>query len=900
MSNVYLHLDPSLREQKILAPSEEDGKLDIDIHNEDTFGSGAVEEDWECDHNQLVQLDFPKLDIKAQKKPVPNGHGKDMDAFTFGPLLSPSQLNDEDIELSNQQLAAAVEELVLNSDLDQDSIDPAIVSLRKQSLPSPSAIPGTSQHMAFPGLPQRFSNPNVTALFGNPPTLFDSDKMHHIWNETFQQNSQQAFQQQQHLQKLFPQAHNSNDQMKFSQVNSPDHSRANVSTPIILKAEDLEREMQASPPRVPSPLFGVSIPKRENGDFEDMQDRSLPARSISPVFGSPKPNYMPIGTPPKHMIMDMMHQLEQKSKDPTSPGSSPHLFGGSGQLQRPPPPPGIPPHQLPFFLQAPPPTGARLPGHMPLGVPPGAIRMMPPRAGMPFLSPDIMHRLGLRPQHPAVHSPIGSPRHFPSPPAHILGHGPTGPPVRMPPAGLIRPGMHRPIVGFGHNRPRMPGMDHPMRLGPGHLHPEHSKYVRLREQRRGRMDRRGYNNQQRMRPREGMIGVPGDPYANIMSQKEKDWVIKIQMMALQSDRPEIDDYYYQNYIEHRLQDGKLNLDDSGKVTKRLITPTKPNLDNRKYVPVQFTNSLGKLTASSVYNPRQIIDIAPSQEEETANQETPESRQTLSKRLVIYKTIEKAYVLVISLEEIGFQLLAFNEMDDAERELLELEIKSKTETLEEVLGFNDNSRFRVHDDPVFQVVKIRKGKKLITRAMNFLKQDHAILVVQSVFSHLAILIKRDSRDGVLHEMYAPISRILSSLDFNQIVSLCSMLSTFTLTAAVRDQFGVSLICKLLYCGKQQQGFDVSEKNEQWLKFVNGVSEVMLSVTNPKGTRQVRPNIPSPLLEDFPIDVFEILATDSSPTTPSDKLRTSFDQLIANKDNTGLEGVTQLEAELNRRP
>jgi len=42
-----------------------------------------------------------------------------------------------------------------------------------------------------------------------------------------------------------------------------------------------------------------------------------------------------------------------------------------------------------------------------------------------------------------------------------------------------------------------------------------------------------------------VIGVPGDPYANIMTQREKEWVIKIQMMALQSDRPEIDDYYYQ-------------------------------------------------------------------------------------------------------------------------------------------------------------------------------------------------------------------------------------------------------------------------------------------------------------------------------------------------------------------
>lgn len=42
-------------------------------------------------------------------------------------------MNDDELERSNQQLAAAVEELVLNSDQDQDVIDPAIVSLRKES-----------------------------------------------------------------------------------------------------------------------------------------------------------------------------------------------------------------------------------------------------------------------------------------------------------------------------------------------------------------------------------------------------------------------------------------------------------------------------------------------------------------------------------------------------------------------------------------------------------------------------------------------------------------------------------------------------------------------------------------------------------------------------------------------
>lgn len=42
-----------------------------------------------------------------------------------------------------------------------------------------------------------------------------------------------------------------------------------------------------------------------------------------------------------------------------------------------------------------------------------------------------------------------------------------------------------------------------------------------------------------------------DPYANLMLQREKDWVSKIQMMQLQSTDPYLDDYYYQVLGEGR-------------------------------------------------------------------------------------------------------------------------------------------------------------------------------------------------------------------------------------------------------------------------------------------------------------------------------------------------------------
>lgn len=39
-----------------------------------------------------------------------------------------------------------------------------------------------------------------------------------------------------------------------------------------------------------------------------------------------------------------------------------------------------------------------------------------------------------------------------------------------------------------------------------------------------------------------------DPYSNLMTQREKEWVARIQMMQLQSTDPYLDDYYYQVII----------------------------------------------------------------------------------------------------------------------------------------------------------------------------------------------------------------------------------------------------------------------------------------------------------------------------------------------------------------
>lgn len=148
-----------------------------------------------------------------------------------------------------------------------------------------------------------------------------------------------------------------------------------------------------------------------------------------------------------------------------------------------------------------------------------------------------------------------------------------------------------------------------------------------------------------------------------MTQKEKEWVTKVQMMQLQSTDPYLDDYYYQVFSSHLLiyyisitsltitfphlellwKNGKT----SGETDRQQQEGAHHQADNTTdrqgwtflqtwqvtrvfcslnikiiHIPlfhshllkvyvclltVQFAGSLGKLTVSSVNNPRKMID-----------------------------------------------------------------------------------------------------------------------------------------------------------------------------------------------------------------------------------------------------------------------------------------------------
>lgn len=180
-----------------------------------------------------------------------------------------------------------------------------------------------------------------------------------------------------------------------------------------------------------------------------------------------------------------------------------------------------------------------------------------------------------------------------------------------------------------------------------------------------------------------------DEYANLMSQRNKQWLIGIQLLQLNTETPYIDDYYYTVYKERRMKrereskahrDNQLNhplTQPKGHAQLVLISMGKNGTNQRNhdrdkknhqdsgkgggggdkemtprtYTPLQFENSLGKLQCGSVTAPRKIIDMdimGP----DTGYQLNPSielSTQKKSRQMLLH--IESLYKIVLKIEDL---------------------------------------------------------------------------------------------------------------------------------------------------------------------------------------------------------------------------------------------------------
>ncbi|XP_054580818.1 protein PAT1 homolog 1 isoform X3 [Eptesicus fuscus] len=417
---------------------------EIDQFNDDTFGSGAVDDDWQEAHERLAELE-EKLPAAVNEQ-TGNGERDEMD------LLGDHEEN----------LAESLSKMVIENELE----DPAIMRA-VQTRPVLQPQPGSLNSSIWDGseVLRRIRGP---LLAQEMPTV-----------------------------------------------------------------SVLEYALPQRPPQGPE-------------DDRDLSERALPRRSTSPIIGSPPVRAVPIGTPPKQMAVPSFNQQILCPKPvhvrPPMPPRYPAPYGErmspnqlcnvpNSSLLGHPFPPSVPPVLSPL-QRAQLLGGAQLqPGRMS----PSQFARVPGFVGSPLaaMNPKLLQgRVGqMLPPAPGFRAFFSAP-----PPA-------TPPPPQQHPPG---PG---PLVQNLRSQAPM------FRADTTHLHPQHRRLLHQRQQQNRNQHRNVNGAGDRGSHRSShQDHLRKDPYANLMLQREKDWVSKIQMMQLQSTDPYLDDFYYQETKEKQVRD----------------------------------------------------------------------------------------------------------------------------------------------------------------------------------------------------------------------------------------------------------------------------------------------------------------------------------------------------------
>lgn len=430
---------------------------------------------------------------------------------------------------------------------------------------------------------------------------------------------------------------------------------------------------------------------------------------------------------------------------------------------------------------------------------------------------------------------------FPQPP-----HTTLGPPLflrpehgMMPPSFSSNPANHQqqhPFLHSGNQRNQNRTFHH------GEQHGNHQPFFKNNQYHRGH-DR---NNQQRhyyFHQAQGMNGMAGpgeyDEYAGLMTSRQKQWLINIQLLQLNTNDPYVDDYYYSVFSDRR---NKQNANQDQK-DKKQLNNNGYHRDSREreqphqviskaiYTPAHFENSLGKLQFATVTAPRKVIDmdVVPNSDPQSATQiqqkDTKKTRQLLLE-------IERLYILQLKLEDLHNPLALLSEQQNQEGEN---ESTVAKKSAPELINMIFSALLQLmQDDKLASMLSIRKGKTLLLRFLPYLNvtEYHKQLeeLWNGIFRGLAIIGRRDSHS--LISLYSEFQRWFSEVrDFETILGLARSLTDSigqpaknnSLAFALANKFGVSVIASML---EQAEKIYPTEDTLcwEWSTFVMSIVEI----------------------------------------------------------------------------
>ncbi|XP_068162054.1 protein PAT1 homolog 2 [Antennarius striatus] len=287
-----------------------------------------------------------------------------------------------------------------------------------------------------------------------------------------------------------------------------------------------------------------------------------------------------------------------------------------------------------------------------------------------------------------------------------------------------------------------------------------------------------------------------DPYCNLMTAKEKDWIIRLQMIQLQSEHPYLEDYYYQEY--YRRIEAKMAEEEQGIRGKReplkLTTPYITKTDS--YTPVvHIEGSLGQVAVSTCYSPRRAIGAVHAVQAQGLPEEQKDTRR---QRFEVLSKIEKLFIVLLEVEETERKKTAV--LSETEEKTLMEETQRKVKHIYSQLQHHN----LVDSGGEFlPFLLVSKGKQLLARLLPFLKDDTAVKILRVVTCNLPMLMSRDSEES-LPVLYPPLRNVIEGLTFSQLIRVLKDITSESLTSltlACQNKFGLSLLYALLSQGEK---------------------------------------------------------------------------------------------------
>ncbi|XP_032899849.1 protein PAT1 homolog 2 [Amblyraja radiata] len=256
-----------------------------------------------------------------------------------------------------------------------------------------------------------------------------------------------------------------------------------------------------------------------------------------------------------------------------------------------------------------------------------------------------------------------------------------------------------------------------------------------------------------------------------MTDKEKAWIIKLQMIQLQSENPRLDDYYYQEYfrkLERKLSEMELG-EKWTREPQKLVTPYVQKAEMYDSV-VHIKGSLGQVAVSTCYSPRRAIDVV--------HLSAPEE---MYKRLLALGEMETQLLSLPEEEMLGYRELKERQLGDIFRMLY--------------LGSEG-------EDPwFFRILRVRKGVQLLARLLPMFQPPHCADVLASIASFLRSSAE-DNLDESLSPLFPSLMLAIPGLSFPQLLASLAALTRgceASLQRLLQSKFTISYLYALLSHG-----------------------------------------------------------------------------------------------------